>query len=123
MIDRYTRTLETIAETEDVSVSDAAMTKLIGHLKSVGHMNMLPQLLREVRTIAARRRALSAMVEVAHEKDAPAALRAAAEAGIAVKKASINPTLIHGWRARKGDVLLDHSAKRALLSIYQKVIS
>jgi F0F1-type ATP synthase delta subunit len=121
MIDDYTRLLEATAEIEDKAASDAAVTKLIMHLKSTGRMKMLPQIARELRKVAARRSALRPRVEVAHEKEAAAALRAAAHAGIVAPHAIVNPGLIHGWRARSGDVLIDRSAKRALLTIYQNV--
>lgn len=121
MIDEYTRLLEATAEIEDKAASDAAVTKLIMHLKSSGRMKMLPQIARELRKIAARRHALRPSVEVAHKKESEAALRAAAHEGIVAAHANINPALIHGWRARSGDRLIDRTAKRALLTIYQKV--
>lgn len=123
MIDTYTRLLEVAAEIEDKAVADAAVTKLILHLKSAGRMKMLPQIARELRKVAARRHAVRPYVEVAHLKEAPVALRAAGEAGIVATHASVNHSLIHGWRARGRGQLIDHSAKRALLTIYQKVIS
>lgn len=121
MIDDYTRILEAAAEIEDKEASDAAVTKLILHLKSAGRMKMLPQIARELRKVAARRHALRPFVEVAHEKEAPFALRAAAEAGIVTRHVSVNHSLIHGWRARSAGKLVDRSAKRALLHIYQNV--
>ncbi|MFZ2167824.1 MAG: F0F1 ATP synthase subunit delta [Minisyncoccia bacterium] len=121
MIDDYTRLLEATAEIEDKAASDAAITKLIMHLKSAGRMKMLPQIARELKKVAARRHAMRPHVEVAHEKETAGALRAAAELGIVARHAVVNPTLIHGWRAKSGDKLIDHSAKRALLHIYQKV--
>lgn len=121
MIDNYTRLLEATAELEDTAASDAAVTKLIAHLKSTGRMKMLPEIVRELRKVAARRHALRPVVEVAHGKEEAAALRAAAEAGIVARHASVNNALIHGWRARAAGKLIDRSAKRALLHIYQKV--
>lgn len=123
MIDNYTRLLEATAELEDKAASDTAITKLIMHLKSAGRMKMLPRIARELRRVAARRHALRPRVEVAHGREEAAALVAAAKAGIVAKHAVINNSLIHGWRARQGDKLVDQSAKRALLHIYQKVIS
>lgn len=121
MIDDYTRLLEAAAELEDKAASDMAVTKLILHLKSAGRMKMLPQIARELRKVAARRHALRPTVEVAHEKEEAAALRAAAREGIVALHTSVNTSLIHGWRARSGDRVVDHSAKRALLHIYQQV--
>ena len=121
MIDNYTRLLEVVAELEDKAVADAAVTKLIAHLKSTGRMNLLPQIAHELRKVAARRHTLQPVVEVAHQKEAAAALRAAAEEGIIAKHASVNPSLVHGWRARQGGKLIDHSAKNALVHIYQNI--
>lgn len=122
MIDTYTRLLEAVAETEDKATADAAVTKLIMHLQSAGRMNMLPQIARELRKIAARRHALRARVEVASLKEAPAALVAAAALGISASHALVNPSLIRGWRAQEDGRLIDCSAKHALTQIYQKVI-
>ncbi|HUQ30328.1 MAG TPA: F0F1 ATP synthase subunit delta [Candidatus Paceibacterota bacterium] len=121
MIDNYTRLLEAVATLEDTKVADAAVTKLIAHLKSSGRMKMLPEIARELRKVAARRLALAAKVEVAHEKEVAQALKEAAEAGISARHAKVNHALIQGWRAREGGKLVDRSAKRALIDIYQKV--
>jgi F0F1-type ATP synthase delta subunit len=121
MIDDYTRLLEATAELEDKAASDAAITKLIMHLKSAGRMKMLPAIARELRKVAARRHALRPYVEVAHQKEEAHALHAAAELGIIARHAVVNPSLIQGWRARAKGTLVDHSAKRALLRIYQQV--
>ncbi len=123
MIDTYTRLLEVVAEHEDKAAADAAISKLIAHLKSAGRMNMLPKIARELKKVAARRHALRPVVEVAREKEAAGALREAAELGIKAKEAKVNPTLIHGWRARSGAKLIDRSAKRRLIDTYQNVIS
>ena len=121
MIDTYTRLLEAVAETEDKAAADAAVTKLIVHLKSAGRMNMLPKIARELRRVASRRQALRPRVEVASEKGSSAALAAASELGITASHATVNPSLIRGWRAQSAGRLVDRSAKRALTQIYQKV--
>lgn len=123
MIDSYARVLEITAELEDKAAADEAVNKLIAHLKSSGRLNLLPQIMRELRKIAARRHALAPRVEVASEKETAAALRAAAEAGIKAPRASVNKALIKGWRAWGGGTLVDRSAKRALVDIYQKIIA
>lgn len=121
MIDDYTRLLEAIAGVEDAAAADAAVTKLIRHMKSAGHLSMLPRVLRELRKIAARRAALRPRVEVAREEGAAAALAVARALGFDARHASVNPTLIRGWRATGDGKLVDRSAKRALAQIYQKV--
>ncbi|MFA6503291.1 MAG: hypothetical protein WCT45_03505 [Candidatus Paceibacterota bacterium] len=122
MIDTYTRLLEATAELDDKTAADAAVTKLIVHLKSMGRMNMLPKIASELRRVAARRAALRHHVEVAHGNEGEAALAAAAALGISAKHATVNPSLIRGWRAHGGGRLVDRSAKQALIQIYQKVI-
>ena len=122
MIDNYTRLLEATAELEDKTAADAAVTKLIVHLKSAGRMNMLPKIAGELRRVAARRAALRPRVEVAHERDAVHALGAAAALGISAHKAKVNPALIGGWRAQGGGKLIDHSVKRALVQIYKNIV-
>ena len=121
MIDTYTRLLEATALLEDKAHADVAVTKLILHLKSAGRLKMLPQIARELRKVVSRRTALQPKIEVAHRSEEAAALRAAATLGITANHAKVNPTLIHGWRAQSHGQLIDHSAKRALIDIYQKV--
>jgi F0F1-type ATP synthase delta subunit len=123
MIDTYTRLLEATAELADAAHADAAIAKLIRHLKSAGRMKMLPQIARELKKVAARRRAEQPIVEVASEEECAAALRAAATEGFRAHRAVVNPTLIRGWRARAEGKLADRSAKRALIDIYQRVTS
>lgn len=123
MIDNYTRLLETAAELEDARAADIAVGKLILHLKSMGRMKMLSEIVRELRKIAAHRHALRPRIEVAHQKEAAAALRAAATGGIIAPHAVVNPALISGWRAQKAGILIDRSGKSALVDIYQKAIA
>jgi F0F1-type ATP synthase delta subunit len=123
MVDEYTRLLEAVAELDDKTAADTAVSKLILHLKSSGRMKMLPQIMRELRKVAARRDAHKPVVEVASDRESARALESAAQEGITAPKAQINPSLIRGWRARSGDKLVDRSAKGALISIYQKVTS
>ncbi len=121
MVDDYTRLLEATAELEDKAVSDAAVTKLIMHLKSAGRLKMLPAIARELKKVAARRHALRPVVEVASHAEEAQALRDAAAAGIVARHATVNHSLVRGWRARAKGQLFDRSAKRALLTIYQNV--
>ncbi len=123
MIDTYTRLLEKTAELGDEQAADAAVTKLILHLKSAGHMKMLPRVVRELKKVVARRKALQPIVEVAREEDSAAALLAAAREGVVAEHAIVNPALIRGWRARGAGKTVDRSAKRALAAIYQKIIA
>ena len=84
---------------------------------------MLPRILRALRKRMARHHTLRPYVEVAREKDSAEALSRAAHFGIRAKKATVNPSLIYGWRARGRGTVVDHSAKQALITIYQKVIA
>jgi F0F1-type ATP synthase delta subunit len=94
---------------------------LIAHLRHTGRMKLLPQVLRELRTQAAREALLAPKVEVAHEKESARALRLAGAAGIHAKHARVNHSLVKGFRARSGSTLMDQSAKRALIDIYQQI--
>lgn len=121
MADQYVRFLESVAELEDASQAEAAVKKLVAHLKSSGRAKMLPQILRQLRTIVARRATLAPRVEVAHKKDAAHALMAAKGAGIETEEVQVNPALVCGWRAMGGGKLVDRSGKRALTDIYKQI--
>jgi len=121
MIDQYSRLLRSVAQLEDASQAETAVKKLVAHLKSSGRAKMLPQILRELRTIMARRAALAPRVEVAHKKDAARALKAAKAAGIEAEEARVNASLVSGWRAIGGGKLVDRSGKSALAGIYKKI--
>ena len=123
MIDTYTRFLEVVAESGDAGVAESAVERLIAHLKSAGRVKMLPRILRALRKRMARHHTLRPYVEVAREKDTAHALVSAALFGIRAKKAIVNPSLIYGWRGRGPEMVVDHSAKQALITIYQKVIA
>jgi F0F1-type ATP synthase delta subunit len=123
MIDDYTRILEAAAELEDQAAADEIVKKLVKHMQSAGHMNMLQDIARELRKIAARREAKQPHVEAASTKEASHALHEAAKEGIVAKKAHINQSLIRGWRARSDGTLLDRSAKQALVQIYKNAIT
>jgi hypothetical protein len=69
------------------------------HLERTGRVKLLPQVLREFKQREAREKALAPRKETAKE----------------------NPLLIAGWRSIEDGVLIDRSAKRALIDIYQKV--
>jgi F0F1-type ATP synthase delta subunit len=123
MIDDYTHVLEVAAELEEGPAQEDAVAKLIAHLKSEGRMKMLPQIVHELKKINARRLLRASVLEVASEKESARAKKEAAAAGIAVTHTKVNHDLISGWRVLSGNKLVDHSAKRALLDIYKKVIA
>ncbi len=121
MIDDYTRLLEVAAESGDEKAAGQAVKRLVVHLKSIGQIRMLSKIAHELRKVEARRQALAPIVEVAHQKESAAALRAAALGGIEATKTRVNHSLISGYRARGGGTLIDRSAKAALIEIYQNV--
>jgi F0F1-type ATP synthase delta subunit len=96
---------------------------LVTQLKSSGRTKLLPGIVRELKVLEARRAKTAPTLEVASEKEAPAALAAAKAEGIDVAKAHVNHALIKGWRARSGGQLIDRSAKRSLVDLYRKVTS
>ena len=78
-----------------------AFDTLTAHLARTGRTKLLPKILRELKAREAR------------------------EFGQNMKKETVleNPSLISGWRSIENGVLTDTTGKRALLEIYQKVIS
>lgn len=94
---------------------------LTAHLKATGRMKLLPRILRELKVLEARKGHLTSVVEVASEKEAHHALSEAKKHGIEAAKAHVNHSLIKGWRARSGGMLVDLSAKRGLIDLYRKV--
>ena len=97
------------------------VTNLSAHLKASGRMKLLPGILRELKILEAYKAKLAPTVEVAHEKEGHRALAEAKSLGIAAVKAHVNHDLIRGWRGRSGAMLVDRSAKQALIELYRKV--
>lgn len=93
--------------------------QFIAHLKAEGRLKLLPKIKLELERILAR--AEVAIVEVAHKDDSVHALTEATKAGITADHAQVNPSLVSGWRARKGSQLVDRSGKQALIELYQKI--
>jgi hypothetical protein len=71
------------------------------HLSRTGRLKLLPRILRELEVREARAKTAKPWKETAKE----------------------NPALISGFRSIEDGVLTDRTGKRALLDIYQKVIS
>jgi len=94
---------------------------LIKHLKGEGRMKLLPGILRELKALDALSAKTGSIIEVASEGEKAGALSAANAAGISATSATVNPSLIKGWRGREGGMLVDRSAKQALVDLYQKI--
>lgn len=94
---------------------------LIAHLKSVGRIKLLPRILRELHIAQARAKTLAPSIEVASTEGKAEAIAAARTFGIETDRVHVNHDLIRGWRARSGSVLVDRSAKDALIRIYQNI--
>lgn len=75
--------------------------ELKAHLERTGRMKLLSRILRELRVREARERKFAPLHETAAE----------------------NPALISGWRSIENGILTDRSAKRALIDMYQKIIT
>jgi len=93
----------------------------VKHLKEEGRMKLLPGILRELKNIQARAEKLAPSIEIAHESERASARAGAKEAGIDTDNVRVNDTLIRGWRARSGGMIIDRSAKQALVDLYQKI--
>lgn len=97
----------------------AIFEKFIAHLKTAGRLKLLPKIKLELERALAR--ADVAKVEVAHKDEAAHALAAAEREGIRADHAEVNPSLVSGWRARKGSQLVDRSGKQALIELYRRI--
>ncbi|HEX5774872.1 MAG TPA: hypothetical protein VFY28_02860 [Candidatus Paceibacterota bacterium] len=96
---------------------------LIAHLKDVGRMKILPNILRELKNASARRKTLLPQLEVANEGEKSGAVKEAKDAGIDGAAISVNPALIRGWRGRANGILVDRSGKKALIELYRNIIT
>ena len=99
----------------------ALVSGLVKNLKTEGRLKLLPGILRELKGLAAAEAKRSARVEVASSEEAAEALASARKEGIDASDATINPSLIRGWRAQDNGLLIDRSAKKALVDLYQKI--
>lgn len=106
---------------EDGTDEAKLVAGLVAHLKSEGRMKLLPGILRELKVLDARNEKTAPILEVASEAESAGALASAHAMGIETSKTVVNPSLIKGWRAREGSVLVDRSAKQALVDLYQMI--
>lgn len=118
---QYAHALFNLAQAPGAHAAEI-VKKLRTHLKESGREKLLPRILRELRRIEARTKSLDEILEVASTHEKPQAQRAAKEYGI-TEHAQVNPSLITGWRARKGSRIIDRSGKRALLDLYRRIVS
>lgn len=121
MEDEYARILKAVAESDDAPAKEEAVTRLIVHLKSTGRIKLLVGILKKLKVIEARRLKRSPRVEVARAGESSAALTEAAQEGIVASHAHVNESLIKGFRAQAVGKLVDRSAKRALIDLYQNL--
>ena len=71
----------------------------IAHLKRTGRIKLLPEVLRELQTEAARQSKLISKKETVMQ----------------------NPSLVSGWRSIEDGKLTDRSGKGALIAIYRNI--
>lgn len=121
MEDEYTRIFTILAESDDASAKEETLRRLFVHLKSTGRIKLLPGILKKLTAIEARRLTQAPQVEVAHAGESRMALAEAAREGIVASHARVNESLIKGFRARADGKLVDRSAKRALIDLYQNL--
>lgn len=95
---------------------------LLEHLKRSGRTKLLPGILRELKTLAAREKVTAPTLEVARKEDEAQAKAAAKAEGIEAEEVIVNPSLLQGWRARAGSKLVDRSGKRALIDLYARIV-
>lgn len=116
----YAQALYELSKKEGSSAA-SLVKNLVKSLTRTGRLKLLPHILRELRVMEAQGRSTDPVVEVAHKDDAAHALKVARAAGIDAKTATVNPSLIRGWRARTGGTLIDVSGKKNLVELYRNI--
>lgn len=96
--------------------------KFIEYLRTTGRLKLLPKILMELKINEAKESQRRVKTEIARQDDEADAKKAMSSYGIETESITINPTLISGWRILNTKKLIDGSAKRSLIEIYQKVI-
>jgi len=99
------------------------VTALFKHLKDTGRVKLLPGIVHALREQQQKNAFENPLLEIAKKDDTAEALREAESMGMSNPRVVINPDLISGWRARKGSVLIDQSAKRSLIDLYRRITS
>ncbi|MBA3789116.1 F0F1 ATP synthase subunit delta [Patescibacteria group bacterium] len=120
MTNLYAQALWTASQQEGADAKKL-VKNLTEHLKEQGRLKLLPSILADLKRLDARNTKLAASVEVAHEREAPTALKEAVARGIHAEKAHVNVSLIKGWRASGQGMLIDASAKRELIELYRSI--
>ncbi|MEK9177197.1 MAG: F0F1 ATP synthase subunit delta [Patescibacteria group bacterium] len=116
---------DALKELEAAQIADVA-EKMIIRMKAKGHLSILPDVVRILERDAAKP---DAIVAVASESDLKRHAKAIAAALAAVSAdpksvaTIIEPNIVGGFSVRRGSKLVDATDRRALVSIYQNVIS
>lgn len=100
-----------------------AIAALVERLQRESRGALIPRIARAFSRIAQRESTKTATrVYVAYDRDAHAALQAAARYAKTEKHdVRIDKTLIGGWRIEVSDTLIDNSFKKHLLDIFNRV--
>ncbi len=118
---KYSSVLARASDAKNID-NQEVVEKLVAHLKETGRLKLLPDIMRSLKEIRFRKLVNSPRVEVSREEDITEALAGAASAGVQAEVAVINKSLVRGWRVRTSSILVDYSAKRALLELYRNII-
>ena len=96
-----------------------AVTALAETLKRTGRSNLIRKILPAFERIAARESKRDVtIISVGRKADAGLAMSAA---GVTESDVILDPTLIGGYRLERGDVLIDASWKKHLITLYNAV--
>jgi F0F1-type ATP synthase delta subunit len=120
MVTSYAKALYDAAHQEGADPK-ALVANLSAALAKRGNHKLLPAILQEVLRLEAREAKLAPRIEVASAGESAHSLKEAATHGIHAAHAHVNPALIKGWRAVSKNTLVDHSAKRSLIELYQRI--
>jgi|GEM_PF-493800 len=117
----YAKAIEQLVQKNSHTEAEVA-TLLLEHLRKSGRLKLLTGIQAELKILAKRKENTSSThLEVARSAEREYALLEAQNVGMETKEVIITPSLISGFRVRKGGFLIDHSGKRALVDMYRAV--
>ncbi len=119
---QYAQALSALVQRSPQS-SDKYIDNLLLHLKKTGRVKLLPHIYGALLVYQKRARASEPVIEIATGKDSRAAAAATTRLGLKNVRTIERPELLHGWRIRTRETLLDSSAKNNLLQMYYNIIN
>ncbi len=95
--------------------------KLIENLRSTGRLKLISGIVRELKVIEALEKKKAPFIEIAREEDREFVVTTAKKRNLPKVIATVNPSLIRGWRSCVSGTLVDNSTKQSLIKLYRNI--